>query len=353
MYALLTLRKLAISAIFFIFTNLLIAPLKAQKAEIAIPDTLALFEDESPFVISLLFDFKSLLKHKYKDEYQSALLTYYSDGQQLEKEIRVKARGELRKKICYLPPLKLNFKKTHFDSDAMYPLTSLKLVTNCKNANIFEQYVFKEYLAYQLFQLLTPISFRTRLTEITYIDSQAKVKSFTKHGIILEQTKHVAKRIGCVELEEVKMSQRSAQRRHMVLVAMFQFMIGNTDWAVPDLHNVKVLKKNDYTQEILYVVPYDFDYSGFVNAAYAIPHPDMNIETVRDRLYLGTCVSEEEWESTIDLFLAKKEAMYDLINKFPLFSASSRKECQYYLYEFFNCIENTHLWKGTFTSTCK
>ncbi len=347
-----TIRFFCQYVVIYAFTGFLL--FQQAYTQIAIPDTLALFDKDEPLKISLLFDFRYLTKNKFKEEYQPAIITYeIAEGKTIEKNILVTSRGESRKRLCYLPPLKLNFKETSFEYKAMFPLTSVKVVTNCKNASIFEQYVYKEYLAYKLFSFLTPFSYRARLAEITYMDSKEKVKTFTKHGIILEQTKHLAQRMKCIELEEVKISQFNAQRAHMILVAMFQYMIGNTDWSVPDFHNIKVMKEINYSQQIIYVVPYDFDYSGFVNASYAVPHESLGIESVRDRLYQGTCVTEGEWEKTIQTFLDKKSSMYGLIASFPLLTNTSRRECREYLDSFYNCIENRHIWKGTFNSTCK
>ena len=55
------------------------------------------------------------------------------------------------------------------------------------------------------------------------------------------------------------------------VLCLFEYMISNTDWNVSLLHNIKLIRKKD-TKEII-VVPYDFDYSGLVNADYAVPNP--------------------------------------------------------------------------------
>jgi hypothetical protein len=39
----------------------------------------------------------------------------------------------------------------------------------------------------------------------------------------------------------------------------------------------------------VFPIPYDFDYSGLVDATYALPPPGMGITTVRDRVYRGPC----------------------------------------------------------------
>jgi hypothetical protein len=57
-------------------------------------------------------------------------------------------------------------------------------------------------------------------------------------------------------------------------MAVFQYMIGNTDWSVPYLHNIRILSFD--AQTIPSVVPYDFDHAGIVNAPYALPRSNWN-----------------------------------------------------------------------------
>ena len=51
---------------------------------------------------------------------------------------------------------------------------------------------------------------------------------------------------------------------------MFQYLIGNTDFALSALHNAELLgrENGDY-----WPIVYDFDFSGAVNARYATPDP--------------------------------------------------------------------------------
>ena len=63
-------------------------------------------------------------------------------------------------------------------------------------------------------------------------------------------------------------------------------MIGNTDWSVPNQHNCKVLSgMNIEHSDLGTIVPYDFDYSGLVDADYAVPYEGLALESVRERRY--------------------------------------------------------------------
>ena len=56
------------------------------------------------------------------------------------------------------------------------------------------------------------------------------------------------------------------------------------DFSLAALHNIKLSGKNG-TKFI--PVAYDFDYSGIVETFYAIPPSELQIESVRERLYRG------------------------------------------------------------------
>ena len=128
-----------------------------------LPDTFDLFGSDEPLQIRLKSDFRTLLKNKYKDDYQKAELFYaLSDTVALELDIRIKPRGNFRKKNCAFPPLRLNFKKTTFYFPHVQQFEKVKMVTDCKRTDTFEQYLLREYLVYKLYSIITPVSFSAR-----------------------------------------------------------------------------------------------------------------------------------------------------------------------------------------------
>jgi hypothetical protein len=139
----------------------------------------------------------------------------------------------------------------------------------------------------------------------------------------------------------------------MTMVAIFQYMIGNTDWSVPNEHNVKLIY--DRKNEVLapYVVPYDFDYCGLVNAGYAIPNEVIGTERVTERVYRGFPRNMEEIQAILDVFREKKQQVFDLINGFDLLSSRTRKEMTRYLEEFFKMIENRNQVKNIFIDNAR
>lgn len=119
-------------------------------------------------------------------------------------------------------------------------------------------------------------------------------------------------------------------------MAIFCYMIGNTDWSVPNQHNCKVLSSMSYSGSNLgVIVPYDFDYSGLVDTDYAVPYEKLGIESVRERLYLGLCRSEDVFINALKEFSDKKEEFYKVINNFTLLSEKERKRMTEYLDSFY------------------
>src|ERR1041385_40117 len=102
----------------------------------------------------------------------------------------------------------------------------------------------------------------------------------------------------------------------MAIVDIFQYMVGNTDWSVPNYHNIKLIRKKNADDSPPYVIPYDFDYCGLVNAYYAVPAEILGIEKVTDRKYRGFPRSMEELQQAISIFNKQKENIYKLITGF-------------------------------------
>ena len=138
---------------------------------------------------------------------------------------------------------------------------------------------------------------------------------------------------------------------HDLLVGFFQYMIGNTDFALSELHNAELLSMpmGDY-----YPVLYDFDFSGAVNARYATVDPQLSVKRVRDRLYRGYCVPEDTYPRVIALFNAKKDSIYalyrDAIGK--LLPENTVTETLKYYDEFYKTINDPKQAKRDIMETC-
>ncbi len=313
------------------------------------PEKFGLFSSEETLELVLKTDLRSLIKNKYDDEYQEGEITVNEKTY----PVRLRARGNNRRENCSFPPITLNFKKTEFEDKSFDQLKKLKLVNTCKMQKSYEQYILREYMIYRTFNILTDKSFKVRLLKIDYVDTKEKIKTVTRYGFVIEDQYMMAKRLDGIIIKITGIRDQATNKQQIVMLSIFQFMMGNTDWQVARLHNLKLLKLNNITEATPYVIPYDFDYTGMVDATYAIPSPVLGIETLRERLYWGKCYSEGEVQDAIDRFLQKKEAIYDLYQNFELFDKTSFKGAIDYLDSFYNIIENDKKWKNNFIANCR
>jgi hypothetical protein len=310
------------------------------QAQFAIKDTqnvkVTLFDTDDLFNISLKFDISRFKKAKSDTLYLDAVLTYYiNKTDSVVKNIKVRARGNIRRTaICDFPPLMLNFHLKDDVGTEFAGINKLKIVPYCKIG--YEQYLLKEYLTYKLYNVLTDYSLRVRLFKITYLSSVKEKKPVTQYGFAIEPVSLLEKRTKTKELSYTAVTQRSLDPDMLDRAAIFNYMIGNTDWSVPIKHNVLLLSKakNAPVNENL-IVPYDFDYAGLVGTDYAVPFETLPIKTVQERLYMAVCRSETEFANALTEFSEKKDEFYRVINTFPYISERSRKEMINYLDGFY------------------
>ncbi len=118
-------------------------------------------------------------------------------------------------------------------------------------------------------------------------------------------------------------------------LALFQYMIGNTDYAVQTRHNMKILGLPGFGTAGYTPVPYDFDYSGLVNTFYAIPSENLGIKTVRERYYLGPCREDEAYLEAIEHINHYREDILQLVNDFEYLDQKYKKNVIAYLEQYF------------------
>jgi hypothetical protein len=340
-------KRIILSILLFL-SVFIFRPISAQvdtlDSRYAVNDTqdvkVTLFDTDAIFEISLKFDINKYKRLRSDSIYLPAVLTYHiSETDSVVKDIKLRARGNIRRTaICDFPPLMLNFKLKDSEGTEFSGINKLKIVPYCKLG--YEQYVLKEYLVYKLYNVLTDLSMRVRLFKITYINSVKQKKPITQYGFAIEPVEHLEDRTNTKEIEYSGLTQRHIRQDMLDRAAIFNYMIGNTDWAVPIKHNVIILRNSQFTpvNENL-IVPYDFDYSGLVATDYAVPFDALPIKRVQERLYMAVCRSETEFSDALNEFAEKKDEFYKVINSFPHISEKSRKVMINYLDSFFDGMD--------------
>lgn len=314
-----------------------------------------LFEEDTLLEITLRFDLSTYFRAKPKEEYLKGKITFHPDmPDSITRDIRIRTRGEFRNMWCFYAPIELNFKNADFGYSDLDSIGKIKLVPQCTSTSESAKYVLIEYLIYRMYSLMTDTSFRVRLLTVNYIDSENKKKPVTQYGFLIEPLKMLTARTNSVEVASRGITQKSIYQGVMDRVAIFNYMVGNYDWAVPNRHNIKVIKPLTFDNYNLAVaVPYDFDWTGLVNASYAVPAEITGTTTVRERIFLGVCRSKEVYRKEIELFLDKKEEFYRIINEFPYLSARQKSDMTIYLDEFFTQCTGRQRILDILVNSCK
>lgn len=294
---------------------------------------------DSAVHLYLTQDWKHIEKNKKDKTYQSAnvrLVTKEMDT--LTIPAKVRTRGNMRLQICSLPPLKLKFEKSDLAAHQLAPLNELDLVQPCHAAEQYYQCILKEYLAYKLWELVSPEYFKTQLVQLHYSDPDGIDVHDASYGFLVENTEELVDRLGGRRNKTPVISQNAVDKEPMLKVALFQFMIGNTDWFIQNRHNLEFVVIPGHN--LLVPVPYDFDYSGLVNAQYAAHHESLKLTSVTTRYYQGWCFTDEEVNKALEVFRQHKEKILSMPFQIQGLNEKSADQASTFLSGFFEVIEN-------------
>ena len=325
--------------------------LQARRSE---ADARQLFRDVEPLAFTLTADFKAINKDRNPESTKRypGVISAAAGGASGELPVQLGTRGHFRlmSRNCDFVPLRVEFPRDRTAGTAFDGQTNLKLGTHCRGDRAYDNYTLREYLTYRLFNMVTPLSFRARLGRATYVDATSKKAIGTRYSIFIEHENEVARRFGgrIVELPRIVFNDLDGPT--LTRMMLFEYMIGNTDFSIWALHNVRLVQDR---ARRLYPVPYDFDLSGFVHAPYASPDPRIGIRSVLDRLYRGPCRTVEEFEEAASALRAKRGDMLALIDSMADLDRDARVEAKEFLDSFFRSIEKPGAVKKQFVDGCK
>jgi len=319
-------------------------------------EALPLFASQDPVDVTITADWKTVQRDR-DDKSRKAFpggLAIGKDGQPgAPISIQLRTRGHSRRmpRTCEFAPLRLELPKDGVKGTIFEGQKNIKLGTHCQSEGVYRQYLLKEYLANRLLNTLTPRSLRVRLARVTYADTDSGKKPFSSLGIFYEDVSDLAKRMEARELPVPQQRFQYVDQPALLFMSLFQYMIGNTDYSIMQLHNVIML---DDAAGIRYTVPYDFDYSGLVGAHYAVPAKGLNLPSVRERLYRGPCKTEAELEQALKPFREKQAELLALPASLAAhgFEDGTRRNTEKYLGEFFDLIGRPDRVKKVFVTDC-
>lgn len=290
-----------------------------NDGHVPIPTTILpgnLFESDSILEVIIEGDISKLMRDRFDDAVKHPLkLTYKTaEDKQVTIPIEGKTRGHFRRTQgeCIYTPLMLHFTKNDaVDNSIFSGQSKLKLVVPCRS----DELIVKEWLAYKMYNLLTPQSFRVRLLSLTWKQSNKTKQEKPVYAFLLENEDEMATRNLSFSINRTQLSPTATDSTAFFRMAIFQYLIGNTDWSVQYMQNIKLITTDTNSVSIKPVtVPYDFDMSGWVNAPYGKPAPELLLASVKVRRFRGYCISNTSmYNETLKQFEDAKSSIYQIL----------------------------------------
>jgi hypothetical protein len=265
--------------------------------------------------------------------------------------IEYTGRGKVRFEICDPPPLMLYFKNKN--AGALKSLGKLKLVWSCQAGDYYNKIILKEFLVYKMYNLITPYSFRVRKLNVAFSDSSRDGSVINRKGFLLEDVDDLAARLQCREYQDTVVMPKEANQQLYALMVMFQYMIGNTDWALVNYQNIKLIVADSSSVLRPIAIPYDFDNSGLVNANYAVPPETMPIDNVTERFNKGMALTKDDIQMATAVFKSKKDELMGLVENADGLSSADRRYMSNFLQGFFEEMKDVERFNKIFLKESK
>jgi hypothetical protein len=313
-----------------------------------------LFDAPEPLQFTLTADFGAIAKSRgtAKPDHPGVLSYVAPAGDSVALDVQLRTRGHFRLATCQYPPLKVSFDRERTAHTVFAHQGSLKLTVQCRGGRSYANYLLEEYLIYRAYNLLTDRSFRVRLARVTYADPRGKQAPEPRTAFFVEDDDRMARRNATHVFDQQGMSQTDLHLEQMGLTAVFQYMIGNTDWAVSALHNIVLLEDST---GVVYPVPYDFDWSGVIWTPYAQPDSRLGIRTVRERTFRGACRTPAELATLFARFNQQKDAIYALYRGMEPQGLEPKRiqQALEYYDEFYKTINDPGRTRREFSQACR
>jgi hypothetical protein len=310
-----------------------------------------LFDSDEVLELNLRSNLKTVFKDRADNtQYHAATLQYQGETNTMNIPIKIRTRGHFRKisSNCKYPPILLNFKKSATPKGSVFEgQDKIKLVTPCQG----DEYIIHEYLVYKLYNLITPKSFKVRLVKVTFQDTVKNKSSTPYYGMLIESEEDMAKRNQSTPFERIGLRPESTQKEDFLKMAIFEYMIGNTDWSIQYQQNIKLITTD--STSLPFAIPYDFDHAGIVRAPYAKPAPELQLNSTLQRRYRGYCLPEiHQIAAEFETFRGLKDDFYALYEGNPLLSSSYQSKTIKFLDQFYETINNPKKVREEFNYPC-
>ncbi len=296
-----------------------------------------LFNLEGLPKITINTNVKRLIRKSLKEEYQEATLQVIEpeSGKTNLFKGRIRARGNHRKKVCNIPPVKFDFPKKTLDSLGLLKNDKLKFVFPCRENHRSQELLYKEFFLYELYKFIDTNSIIVKLMDVEFREKDEEKLKF--NGFLIEDEDEYARRKNAIVIENGRINPSRLHRSSFLKMLFFQYMIANTDWTVANRHNLELVKLPGIDKVV--ALPYDFDYSGFVGQEYAVPHESLPIDEVTDRYFFNYKIREHEFYEMVRFYESIEEDVYRICDEATYMKPRTINSNKAFFRKFFELLE--------------
>jgi hypothetical protein len=201
-----------------------------------------------------------------------------------------------------------------------------------------------------MYEPLSPYTFQTRLLSGSVTDLGGKEKkTYEVMAFFLEDDDIAAKRFNGKAIDD-NLRPHQINDTCSLRLDFFEYMIANTDWSSSFQHNTKTIRIG----KKFVPIAYDFDMAGFVNAPYAEYNPNLQINSVRERLYRGYCRDENVVQFVRKGFIEIRPSVFEIFNRYESnFDAKEFTKMKKYIQDFFDILNDDKLFRNKILAACR
>ena len=312
----------------------------------------ALFESDENINITIHAPFDQMRDERDKDILYPGKVIHEGDTY----NIRLSVRGNKRlmKTTCKNPPLWLDFEKEQTRDTIFDHQKHVKLVVLCRGGKVDHDYLRAEYLVYKMYEMVTPVAFRVRWVNATYIEENGESRS--EPAFFIERKSRLGKRVDMEKVDEQRIDYADLHLDVAAIASLFNYVVANPDFSLVSsmagscCHNSKLfLDSNGKYVPVLY----DFDSSGVMATRYAVPNPSLKIKKVTDRIYRGYCKHNANMPKARKIILDAEGKYNSLIQNDPILSDKYKKKMTRFLSRSFAWVGDDANYNSKIINKCR
>lgn len=315
-----------------------------------------LFDQDDYLELKIIADIDSILRDTDEDpSYQDAQICYKNEeGSWISLNAQIRVRGHYRKSTenCNFPPLKIRIDKDERSNTIFENARELKMVTHCQSElPEYDQYVVQEFLIYRLYAVLSDVSYKTRLLRVTYLDKDDPGLTYQKYAFFVEDQDMLEERLHGHIVSVPTVLPENIDWNHYMIISFFQYLIINTDWSLPIMHNIDLISLDYFKPPV--PIPFDFDWSGLINIPYKVPTAGGMQTRIAERVYKGPCLNRKDAKKIKRFFMEKREALFNIYIDCPYLDYDTKIETLNNLQLFYQILEDKYIFDEIFLDQCR